>query len=296
MHLDDRLSRHLYRYDRTLPLLPTSEPEPLLDTQTFAPIADVTGERVTFGSTHDERVLGSLTRPAEGDPFPAVIVQHGSTPLGRHTWRQRRPDVDVPLLWARSGFAVLVVDAYGFGSRELPDDRGRLRTTRPDLIFRTRDQRMQAVQDLMRAADYLQSRDDVRADAIGFMGVSMGTRLGVPFVGLDDRVRAGAFFVGGDGPYARFEVDGTPFEDLREDEELVRELTGPARFAQMTAGRPMYMANGLRDEVVGTEAAEILQAALGEPKTLRWFDGGHGETPAELFEEARAFLAEHLGA
>ena len=41
---------------------------------------------------------------------------------------------------------VVAVDAYGFGSRERPDNRGRLTPTRPDLMFRTRDQRMQAIQ------------------------------------------------------------------------------------------------------------------------------------------------------
>src|SRR3546814_19993880 len=70
---------------------------------------------------------------------------------------------------------VVVVDAYGFGSRETPDNRGRLTPTRPDLMFRTRDQRMQAVKDLMRTVDYLQTREDVRADA---HGRSEGRRVG----------------------------------------------------------------------------------------------------------------------
>src|SRR3546814_18594837 len=103
---------------------------------------------------------------------------------------------------------VVVVDAYGFGSRETPDNRGRLTPTRPDLMFRTRDQRMQAVQDLMRTVDYLQTREDVRADAIGYNGVSMGTRIGVPFIALDPRVRAASLFVGGSGDYSRFVTGG----------------------------------------------------------------------------------------
>jgi fermentation-respiration switch protein FrsA (DUF1100 family) len=65
-------------------------------------------------------------------------------------------------------------------------------------------------------------------------------------------------------------------------------------FAPLTAGRPMFMAKGERDVLVGREAGERLQAALGEPKTLRWFDGGHGETPRELFDEAGEFLAGQL--
>ena len=96
--------------------------------------------------------------------------------MGRHSWSMpgRNP---LPLLWAQAGLMTIAVDAYGFGSREGPDNRGRLGPHRGDLIFRTRDARMQAVQDLMRTVDYLQSREDVRGDAIGYAGVSMGCRV-----------------------------------------------------------------------------------------------------------------------
>ena len=291
MSISEALLRHLYRYDRALPVLPTSEPESVMDPQTMTARTDLVRERVTFGATHDQRVLAALTRPAEGGPFPAVILQHGSTPMGRHSWTMRHP---VDTAWADHGLMTLAVDAPGFGSREGPDDRGRLRPQRPDLLFRTRDNRMQAVQDLMRTVDYLLARDDVRHDGIGYMGVSMGCRIGVPFFGLDGRVAAGAFFVGGSGPYSRFEVAGGEFADLEQDEQLSFELTDPLCFAQMSAGRPVLMVNGEQDALVGREAGQRLQAAMGEPKTLRWFDGGHGETPLELFDEARDFLLAHL--
>jgi dienelactone hydrolase len=292
--IDEALLRHLYRYDRTLPLLPTSEPETVIDMRTLQPVAGLRRERVTFGSTHDQRVLATLTYPASGAPFAAILLQHGSTPMGRHSW-QTRPSGPLHVALAQAGFMTVAVDAYGFGSRETPDDRGRLRSDRPDLLFRTRDQRMQAVQDLMRTVDYLLTRDDVRPGAIGYLGVSMGCRIGVPFFALDPRVAAGAFFVGGTAPYSRFAVAGTPFADLAADEQLAFELTDPITFAPLTAGRPVFMANGTRDELVTKEGGERLQAAMAEPKTLRWFDGGHAQSPPELFDEARDFLASHLG-
>jgi dienelactone hydrolase len=291
--IDERLLRHLYAYDRSLPLAPSSEVEPVRDTRTQEPIEGLRRERVTFGSTHDERVLATVTYPDAGGPFAAVIIQHGSTPMGRHTWAMpgRHP---LHIAWAQLGMMTVAVDAYGFGSREGPDNRGRLGTDRADLMFRTRDARIQAVQDLMRTVDYLRGRDDVRPEAIGYAGVSMGCRVGVPFAGLDQRVAAAAFFVGGSGPYASWAIDGTEYADLAEHRDLVFALTDPVVFAPMTAGRPMFMANGERDVLVGREAGEKLQAALGEPKALHWFDGGHGETPRELFDEAGEFLAQHL--
>ena len=292
--IDEPLLRHLYRYDRSLPLLATSEREPVRDPKTRQLIAGLTGQRVSFGSTHDERVVASVIRPSKGGPFPAVIIQHGSTPMGRHTWAM--PDRNpIHQLWAQRGFLTIAGDAYGFGSREGPDNRGRLGPERADLMFRTRDARMQAVQDLMRTVDYLETRDDVRSDGIGYAGVSMGCRIGVPFAGLDERVGAGAFFVGGSGPYASWEIKGTEYAKLEADSEQIFALTDPIVFASMTAGRPMFMANGEQDVLVGREPGERLQAALGEPRELRWFDGGHGDTPRSIFDEAGEFLATHLG-
>ena len=300
MHLDEGWLRHLYAYDRTLPLTPTTEPEAVIDPRTRLPVPGLRRERVTFGSTHDERIVATLTMPEETSasaPRPAVIVQHGSTALGRHSYATATVNVPEPLAyrWALAGLTVVSVDAYGFGSRERPDNRGRLTPTRPDLMFRTRDQRIQAVQDLMRTVDYLETREDVRGDAVLYHGVSMGCRIGVPFVALDPRVRAASLFVGGSGPYSRFVVEGTDFAGLAEDEQRIHALTDPLTFAPLTGHLPKFVANGRQDDLVGVEAAERLQEALAAPKELRWFDGGHAESPAELVEEAREFLVAQLG-
>ncbi len=296
-HIDEGWLRHVFAYDRTLPLTPTSEVEAVLDGATREPVPGLRRERVTFGSTHDEGVLATITLPDAGGPFPAIIVQHGSTPAGRHTYATATPGVPRPLAyqWALGGCAIVSVDAYGFGSREAPDNRGRLVPTRPDLMYRTRDQRIQAVQDLMRTVDYLQTREDIRGDAIGYHGISMGTRIGVPFIALDRRVRAASLFVGGSGPYSRFEVAGTEFADLADEEQRVFTLTDPITFAPLTGHVAKFVANGRSDETVGLEPAERLQAALSDPKELHWFDGGHGDAPPELIEAARAFLVAQLG-
>jgi len=197
--------------------------------------------------------------------------------------------------WAASGgIMTVVVDAYGFGSRELPDNRGRLVPNRPDLMFRTRDQRTQAIQDLMRTVDYLQTRHDVSPDAIGYHGVSMGTRLGVPFIALDRRVRAASLFVGGSGDYSRFATEGTDFANLAGDEALINQLTDPITFAPWTGHLPKYVVNGERDQTVrGREPAERLHAAMSDPKEIHWYDGDHGDY-APFLPGALAFLKANL--
>jgi len=300
MEIPEALLRHLFGYDRTLPLLATSEPEPALNLATREPRTDIRRERVTFGSTHDERVTATVIMPGSGDgPWPAVVVQHGSTPMGRHTNVSAVAGAAEPAVigWAATGLLVIAVDAYGFGSRERADNRGRLTTDRPDLMFRTRDARMQSVQDLMRTVDYLQTRADVKADAIGYHGVSMGCRLGVPFIALDRRVKAASLFVGGSGPYSRFVTAGTAFEDLADQEAMINVLTDPITFAPLTGHVSKFVVNGKRDRTVGgVEPAERLQAAMAAPKEIRWYDGDHGEFGPTLLAEARDFLAGHLQA
>lgn len=296
MEIPEALIRHLYAYDRTLPLLATCEPEPALDIETRTPRTDIVRERVTFGSTHDERVLATIVKPSSGGPFAAVIVQHGSTPSGRHRNVTAAPENPHPVSveWAASGIMTVTVDAYGFGSREAPDNRGRLTPNRPDLMFRTRDQRMQAVQDLMRTVDYLQTREDVRQDAIGYHGVSMGTRIGVPFIALDRRVRAASLFVGGSGDYSRFVTEGTEFAGQAADEELVNRLTDPSTFAPWTGHVPKYVVNGERDQTVrGREPAERLHAAMADPKEIHWYDGDHSDY-VPCLPGALEFLRRHL--
>ena len=68
--IDEALLRHLYRYDRSLPLLGTSDREPCRDPETRQPIEGLEAERVSFGSTHDERVVATVTRPTEGGAVP----------------------------------------------------------------------------------------------------------------------------------------------------------------------------------------------------------------------------------
>ncbi|MDA1010126.1 MAG: hypothetical protein O2888_01485, partial [Chloroflexi bacterium] len=79
-------------------------------------------------------------------------------------------------------------------------------------------------------------------------------------------------------------------------EQRIFDLTDPITFAPLTGHLPKFIANGLQDTLVTPEGGQRLQAAFAEPKSLHWFDGNHGDSPAALIEQARAFLAQHLGA
>ena len=77
------------------------------------------------------------------------------------------------------------------------------------------------------------------------------------------------------------------------DEEDVQELAAAVATAFLRKSEQLEQEASAEQRLAVRR--EQLQAALGEPKTLRWFDGGHAETPRETFDEAGDFLAAHLG-
>jgi predicted esterase len=70
--------------------------------------------------------------------------------------------------------------------------------------------------------------------------------------------------------------------------------TDPMVFVPLTGHVPKFVANGLKDVLVRLEGGQRLQVAFAEPKALHWFDGGHADSPPELIEQARQFLATQL--
>lgn len=59
-----------------------------------------------------------------------------------------------------------------------------------------RDVEVRRVQDFIRSVDYLQTRADVDQERLGYYGVSLGALNGILMLGVDDRIRVGAFILG----------------------------------------------------------------------------------------------------
>ncbi|MEX2528842.1 MAG: hypothetical protein WEA09_14520 [Gemmatimonadota bacterium] len=76
-------------------------------------------------------------------------------------------------------------------------------------IHAWRDQVVRWVQDLRRTVDYLETRDDVDATRLAYLGLSLGARYAPIFLALEDRFDA-AILVAGGFAYA----DGLPAEIL----------------------------------------------------------------------------------
>ena len=276
-HVDTALRDLFFRYDRSAPL----EPEERV-------LGEEGGVRTThfaITSTHSLRVPGLIWSPLDAaGPLPVILLQHGAT--------SRKEDDYIRLTarrWAAQGTICVAIDANEHGERQTHARDPQAIWTRP---WTRRDHAVQMCVDLQRTVDYLETRAEADTSRLGYVGFSMGTINGVSFVALDERVKAAAFAVGG-GNIGTF---GPPPADpqLRADLETVAALVDPVQFAPRIAPRPVLMVNGLKDELVTPAAGQALFDALGEPKRIVWYDGGHTAIGGRELKEIWTFLRETL--
>lgn len=133
-----------------------------------------------------------FVRPLEGKgPFPTVIFNHshggnyelGKDELIRGNVYLQHPPYAVEL--TKLGYAVLCIDAWGFGSR-----RGRTESELfKEMLWKGRVLWGLMVYDGLRAIDYVTSRPDVDADRIGTLGMSMGSTMSWWLAALDPRIQ-----------------------------------------------------------------------------------------------------------
>ncbi len=118
-------------------------------------------EDVTYPNPDGGHTMaGTFTRPADGGPFPAVILISGSGPQDRNeALMGHRPFLVLADHLTRRGIAVLRYDDRGVGQ-----STGAFATaTTPDFAS-----------DALAAVAYLKTRDDVNPSAIGLAGHSEG--------------------------------------------------------------------------------------------------------------------------
>lgn len=271
------LREFLFRYDRDAPLAPAVDE--------VGVSAGVVTERLSFHGINQSRVPALLTYEQAGEAAkPVLIVQHGL--------RSSKDDPrlrELAAAWAGRGFAILSIDSPLHGERaqgEL-DLMALLGQPYTGLRFV-----VQNTVDLRRAVDLVETRPDLDAGRIAYVGFSMSAILGVQFVALEPRVRAACLALGGAGLFHYFasRVEA----GVRHDLELVADLIDPLHFAGSIAPRPVLQVNSETDEVVPAALGHMLHAAMGEPKRMIWYRGQHGEIPDDVLAEMRLFLSDAL--
>ena len=255
--------RAMFAYDPT-PLEPRVE------------AADTTRYRVRQTISFDaayggERMLLHLYLPRTSDPPVQTVVYW---PGAQASWLasiDQGPAFTADFV-VRSGRAVAL--PVFKGTLERQSDQ------RPAGIRGARDRRIQQLQDLMRTIDYLETRDDLDTERLGYYGFSWGGGWAPLALSLEPRFHAAVLHVAGLYDYRPLpEVD--PLNYLSRVEVPVLMVNGrlDAVFPLETHARPFF-------DLLGTAT---------EDKRFFVFEGGHVVPRRELIREALDWLDRYLG-
>lgn len=218
----------------------------------------------------DAEVPALLLQPVGASCAPAALLLHG------YRSRKELMTESIGQALLSRGVASLSIDLPLHGER--PERLDEAAMQNPITIISTW---RGALAECGAALDDLAGRRGIDPSRLAIVGYSMGSFLGVLAAANRQDVRALVVAAGGDMP------SPTPFE------RLLRRVADPLKAVRRLAGRPLLMVHGRRDRTVAPEQATRLFEAAGDPKELRWYDGGHA-LPDGVIGQAADWLAERL--
>ena len=259
--------RELFDYDRT-PLNATVEA--VDDTASHW-----TRETVSFDATYNgERMLAHVFLPKNIEPPYQVVMYFSSSAA---TIRRSSDELEIDFIdfIIKSGRAVVLPVLWGTYERNTG-----LESTWPNETREYTNNVVRWIQDFRRTVDYLETRDDMNLDKLGFYGFSWGGWNGPIVLALDERFDTGVFLSGGIPP------------------TLARPEASSASYASRVT-QPVMMISGKNDVVrpVETYQAPMFES-LGTPDELKRhaiLDGGHLPPKAAIVAETLAWFDRYLG-
>ena len=233
----------------------------------------VEASAISFSSPDGGSVTGLLFDPVErSGPRPGIVLMHGAPGNAR----QMQPHAQ---FLAEHGAVVIAIDAP-FARRGGPFIR---------FITEDRSEQIQLIKDLQRAVDVLRARANVHDERIAYVGISYGGAMGALFVGIERRLKAAALVVG-DGGLVSHETGpedsylaGLPCA-IRVNWLQAMTPVEPIRFISHASPTPLLLQSGRFDTLVPATDAQLLHAAASDPKTILWYDAGHGLNQQAVFD------------
>jgi dienelactone hydrolase len=230
-----------------------------------------------------DRATGLLFVPEGAGPFAGLVLMHGLPGSAQQM-------TGSALQLARHGAVVVALDAPFARRGGSP-----VRFTEADSA-----EQVQLMTDLQRAVDLLVARPDVDAGRLGYVGVSYGGAMGALFVGIEPRLKTGILVVADGGLVSHFTgpEDGSAFAGLtcaarrRWLESMIP--IEPIKYVGFAPPTPLLLQSGEQDNLVPPRDAERLHAAVRDPKTILWYDAGHGLTTGAA-RDRLSWLQQRLG-
>lgn len=170
------------------------------------------------------------------------------------------------------------------------------------VYFSPRDsaEHVQLIVDLQHGLDFLLSQPGVDPGRLAYRGWSYGGAVGALFIAVERRLKTAILTVPDGGLVAHFAGEGMqgPLQSLpcADQQRWVRAMLPiePVRFVHLSAPTSILVQRGRFDTIVPPSAVMALANAASEPKTLKWYDAGHGLTPAAIDDQLQ-WLSEHVG-
>lgn len=209
-------------------------------------------------------------------PVHAVVILHywGAT--------DHRVEFNTALELARKGMAGIVVALPYHLERTPPGVRSGQMAITPD-PERLKRTMVQAILDLKRTVDWIESRSEFIRGQVGITGASLGAIVASLAIGVESRFTQAAFVVGG------VDIAGVLWKSSRvvkEREELrhlgftenkLREVLDPIeplRYISANRLKAAYIVGARHDTVVPKESIEKLIDSLNQPY-VHWLETGH---------------------
>ncbi|RPH65695.1 MAG: PEGA domain-containing protein [Myxococcaceae bacterium] len=260
-----RIYRRMYDYDR----------RPLKEViQAREPGMDWVRERVTFDAAYaGSRVTAYLFLPRSSrPPYQTILYFPGTVATELKSFDEDFAFWDFII---RSGRA-LMYPVYR-GTFERQDE---LDTSVAEETVAYRDAVIQWTQDLRRSIDYLETREDIDRERLGFFGFSWGGAMGGLIPAVESRLKVSVLHVSGLNP-ARPLPEADPFNFLPR------------------VKIPTLMLNGRYDAIFAHESSQLpMFRGLGAPVGLKRhiiYEAGHFAPRDQLIKETVDWYDRHLG-
>ena len=229
---------------------------------------------ISFGSPEGGSVTGLLFDPVERSGLrPGVVLMHGMPGNARGM-------AAVGQLVAEHGAVAIAIDA--------PFARRGGQPVRFSTVDRA--EQIQLIKDLQRAVDVLRARANVDGERIAYLGISYGGAMGALFVGIERRIKAAVLVVGDGGLVSHFTgpedysfMSGLSCATRVSWFEAMTPIE-PIRFVGQASPTALLLQSGRFDTLVPVADAEALHTAASAPKTIRWYEAGHGLNQQAVFD------------
>jgi len=229
---------------------------------------------ISFSSPDGGSVTGLMFDPVTRSSLrPGIVLMHGMPGNARGM-------VGLGQQLAQHGAVAIAIDAP-FARRGGPP----VQFTSED-----RAEQIQLIKDLQRAVDVLRARVNVDDERIAYLGISYGGAMGALFAGIERRLKAAVLVVGDGGLVSHFTgpedasfMAGLPcatrvswFRDMAPIE--------PIRFIGHASPTALLLQSGRADNLVPVADAQALHAAAPPPRTILWYEAGHGLNQQAAFD------------